>query len=120
MRPSVICDMKRTRRLPLLALAGMALGSGLAVYAVQHSGTAPSVYTATALYARLARNPRAWNGRTVLVQGVIVGCRPFQQCPRLLRGQLETGLGAPGATTTVGTIPILWGIPNPWTVALRG
>jgi hypothetical protein len=111
--------MKQTRLLPLLALAGMALGSGLAVYAVQQSGTAPTVYMASALYARLARNPRAWNGRTVLVRGVIVGCRPSEGCGRLPWGQPETGLGTFGATTTVGTIPVLWGIPNPWTEVLR-
>ena len=61
--------MKQTRLLPLVALAGMALGGGLAVHAVQQSDTASSIYMASALYARLARSPRAWNGRTVLVRG---------------------------------------------------
>jgi hypothetical protein len=111
--------MNQTRLFLLLALAGMALGGVLAVHAVQQSDTAPSIYMASALYARLARNPRAWNGRTVLVWGVIVGCRPSEQCGRLPWGQPETRLGTLGATTAVGTIPVLWGIANSWTEVLR-
>ena len=62
--------MKRLS-LVLLALILAASGAGLIQVARSHT-TLDRVYTVAQVRAGLARNPRAWVGRTVLVHGTLV------------------------------------------------
>ena len=80
-----------------VALAGLAFAGGLALVVSTVStgvGAFGPVYTVSALRARLADNPHAWLGHTVLVRGVALAppCPPNASCPLWVRG---VALGPP-------------------------
>jgi len=68
----------------------------LAVAIIMAMGRQPSsteaVYTVAQARAGLARNPRAWIGRTILVRGLVIQCRLVEGCVALPPGIPRVGL----------------------------
>jgi hypothetical protein len=58
----------------VVAPLGLALASGLAVLVDQHRLGLNTVYSVAMVRTDLARQPSAWLGRSVLVQGFLDGC----------------------------------------------
>ncbi len=99
----------------VVGLALVALGAGIAWWLSSLSAPSAPVYTVAAVQTGLQRHPRAWVGRTVLVEGVAQDIDQYfpAQGPRELRVLLVPTLLPPGRTTALGGYgPQLWADPR--------
>ena len=80
------------KRRIVLVLAALTLAVAIIV-AMGHQPTPMgAVYTVAQVRAGLARNPRAWVGRTILVRGLVIRCRLVEGCVALPPGIPRVGL----------------------------
>jgi hypothetical protein len=106
-----------------VALAGLMLAGGLALVVSTVStdvGAFGPVYTVSELRARLADNPRAWLGHTVLVRGVALGlglglsCPSNASCAVAWPALVDADVAGPGSY-----LPLSMGPANPLLALLR-
>ncbi len=76
----------------VLVLAALALVVAIIMATGQRPTPAGAVYTVAQVRAGLARNPRAWVGRTILVRGLVMRCRLVEGCVALPPGIPRVGL----------------------------
>jgi len=79
-----------TRRIALV-LAALALVVAIIMATGQRPTPAGAVYTVAQARAGLARNPRAWVGRTILVRALVIRCRLVEGCVALPPGIPRVG-----------------------------
>lgn len=99
----------------LLAVSSLLLAGAGLLSAVRPPGSGP-VYAIAALRARLEHDPRSWEGRILLVRGILDGCQhvlcpghePYLP-PRLLDAR---------SPDTVSPLPVTWTGPDALSVVL--
>jgi len=104
----------------LVALLGLLPALVLMIAALADGAGRRSVYSVVEVQSRLAHDPKAWVGRTVLVRGLIERCvasrsvrarQPCDKWPAVLVDPGSFGVSAP--------LPLMWGSLDPLLAFLR-
>lgn len=80
------------KRRAALVLAALTLAIAIIIAIGRQPSSTEAVYTVAQTRAGLARNPRAWIGRTILVRGLVIQCRLVEGCVALPPGIPRVGL----------------------------
>jgi len=103
-------DYQRARGMRILVAVSLILAATLVATLVANADVPAPSYTVSQVQAGIARAPRDWIGRTIVVRGIVVGCRPGWMCPFSFfrKGSPSTGLvDRPG-------IPLARALPLEW------
>jgi hypothetical protein len=110
-------------RSPVLlgALLCLLLAGGLAAVALVRPPAHGPVYTVAQVQAQLARRPRAWTGRMLLVRGVaeVTVCVSTTPDGPLLCAPPRAVLRDAGPPAASGSLPLVWAGPNPLLAVVR-
>lgn len=100
----------------LLCAVARPAGSPFHAFDPLQIGVADPVYTLAAVERALARDPRAWVGRMVRVQGRVAIGRTWSPPDSIVTRLV---LVDPGYAAGVWPLDLQWGRPDPWLAALR-
>jgi hypothetical protein len=102
-------------------LLGLVLATGLAAVALRSRLDHGPVYTVAQVQAQLARRPRAWTNRALLLRGVaeVAGCVVDTPDGQLLCGPARAVLGDAGPPPTGASLPLALAGSDPLLAVVR-
>jgi len=74
-------DYQYVRGMRILVAVSLILAATLVATLVANADVPTPSYTVSQVQAGIARAPRDWIGRTIVVRGIVAGCRPGWMCP---------------------------------------